>query len=193
MNPNPCTEPGQLLPSPARHGQTPQPRPRAGGGRPSPGHRQGLCSPSTGRPAPGQGCFFLVPPERPGGGQRGRGSVQRRPCTMPGRFSVLPCRTGRGSVPPRRGRGRGRSGAPPHPHLHATAGGPRPGPGPSPGQEAPPAAAPLRALLLMQLKFQAKPLQNLCGGEEWGLFLILLPTAFPILAYEIEFQSFFSL
>lgn len=156
----------------------------------TPGAARGSPSfpPSLPRAArPEQGCA-LYP--RKAGGAAGPG-LGAAPSLRHGR-GLSPDGTGRGSaLPSGAGSGPG-SAAPPHPHLTHTAGGPGPGPGPSSGQEAPPAAALLRALLLMQLKFHAKPLQNRCGGEG-GLFSILLPAAFPILPYEIKIQSLFFL
>lgn len=105
--------------------------------------------------------------------------AKHRPRAMPGRLPFRSVRGQRG-LPPH-GPGPRREAPllpkptpPPPPHT-------QPGPRPSPPREAPPAAAAasLRAPRLMQLKAQAKPMQNLVGEKKGVCFGYSYRQLFP--------------
>lgn len=102
LNPNPYTEPGQLLLSHVRHGQTLASRPRRAA---APALHTVRGSHSTERPARPEHGGWLYPqpgctPRKARRGQRGRGSVQRRARAMPEGLSVLPVRDRAGLLDP---------------------------------------------------------------------------------------------
>lgn len=114
----------------------------------------------------------------------------RTPCHA--RAAAFPLRAGTaGSAPTRAGAAAG-SAAPPQanptsPAAHPAGPATQPAPGGAPGSGSSLAPGPAAHAAESTSKANAKPR----GGEERGLFWLLLPAAFPILPYKIKIQRLF--